>query len=152
MPKMFHNFALSQTPRCAEKSSLPIHNLLQQPLLTATTTTKPATQTRTVRTAIWRDCDMEKENSNELSLMGYSMRTNEYRYTVYFYYDRKSHITDFKSLPYSQELYDHKNETLADFTHRETFNLAIRPAYTSVINNLREKLIKFVQESISNYK
>jgi hypothetical protein len=55
---------------------------------------------------------------------------------------------DYKSLPYAQELYDHKNETLADFTHRETFNLAIRPAYTNVVNGLREKLIKYIQENI----
>lgn len=76
------------------------------------------------------------------------MRTPEYRYTAYFYYDRITERPDLETIPYEQELFDHKNETLADFTHREITNLAYRPLYATTISTLRAKLVKFIKDKV----
>lgn len=99
-----------------------------------------------MRTAIWNDCDLGRKDPKELSLMGYAMRTPEYRYIAYFHFNLTIMRPDLDRLPYAEELYDHKNETLADFTHRETFNLAVRPVYSVIIQMLRNKLVSFVRE------
>ena len=50
--------------------------------------------------------------------------------------------------PFEEELFDHKNESLADFTHRETFNLAVRPSYNSTLEKLRQKLVHFIKTKV----
>ena len=88
--------------------------------------------------------------------MGYSMRTPDYRYTAYFHYNKTSFLgtvqVDLNLLPYAQELFDHKNETLQDFTHRETLNLANKPAYAIIVNSLRTKLVNFIRKEAVFHK
>ena len=40
------------------------------------------------RFASWGECDRMSKDPNILSVMGYSMRTRDYRYTAWFHYDR----------------------------------------------------------------
>lgn len=91
-------------------------------------------------------CFSSQNPDDELSLMGYSMRTPEYRYTAYYNMLKSSDgvMPDLLRPPYEEELFDHKNETLADFTHREIVNLAYRPLYVSVIAAMRVKLAEFI--------
>jgi iduronate 2-sulfatase len=138
-----HNFALSQAVRCASLSDLPkqrLHMLHHQQ--------KPEGR-KPVRRAIWNDCDLQKEDKSKLVLLGYAMRTPEYRYVAYFHFDFASQKPDLSRAPYEEELYDHKNESLADFTHRETFNLAVRSSYNATVLSLRSKLVAFVQTKIA---
>jgi hypothetical protein len=91
-----------------------------------------------------------KRWATELSLMGYSMRTLEYRYTAYYPFNRTRLRPDLSSPePYEEELFDHKNESLSDFTHREIVNLAYKPTYAVVINNFRTKMKDFLTASFS---
>lgn len=143
IPMLAHNFALSQVVRCASLSEIPekrLHMIHQR---------NDKTETHKVtRKAIWQDCDLNKKDKSKLVLMGYSMRTPEYRYIAYFHFDSASQKPDLKRLPYEEELYDHKNESLADFTHRETFNLAVRSQYNSTIQTLRTKLVNFIETKV----
>jgi hypothetical protein len=89
----------------------------------------------------------------EITLMVYSMRTSEYRYNAYFYMNRSKHESKLKlkvdtSSVYAQELYDHKNESLSDFTKRETVNIAGKTLYASVISKLHAQLVKFIETQI----
>lgn len=142
MPALEHNFALTQIIRCIPQDAL-------------ATSTKPGSNSnggngngKIARQGRWQDCDIANKKETLFATLGYSMRTPEYRYTAYFIFNRTTQLPEIDIAPYEEELYDHKNETLADFTHRETFNLAIRPVYTSLITNLRNKLVAFIKNSI----
>eukprot|EP01038_Epipyxis_sp_PR26KG_P009841 gene9841-13236_t len=140
MPIMYHNFAISQMVRCAPKEK--VRQVQEFKAKYGKSGHKPE------RTPVWGDCDRFQTKIEEVQLMGYAIRTPEYRYIVYFNYDKLKSIVDLDSQPYAQELYDHKNETLADFTHRETYNLAIKPAYNVITNILRAKLLSFLKEKV----
>lgn len=155
MPLMKHDFALSQTVRCAPANLVPksTRDILSEVAGTQAVSTSVGTkQPKMNRAAIWNDCDINNPSKNEISLMGYGMRTPDYRYIVYFHYAKKQRRVDFNATPFAEELYDHRNETLADFTHRELSNLSIRPAYSGVIQRLRQLLIKFVKLNVPFHK
>lgn len=139
MPKFEHDFAISQVIRCAPVNQIPmrmevVHNK-----------TKGEYHQIGPRKAIWNDCgNIHQHNPKEMSLLGYSMRTLEYRYTAYYPYPRNIGRPNISSIPYEEELYDHKNETLNDFTHRELQNLAYRSVYATVVHHFRQKLAQFI--------
>lgn len=105
------------------------------------------------RSPLWTDCNVQPsalELATEISLVGYSMRTTEYRYTAYFHYNRTIQLPEVLGvnagvLPYEEELFDHRNETLSDFTHRELVNLAYRSTFEGVVMRLRKKLKEFIR-------
>jgi len=139
MPKFEHDFAISQVIRCAPIQQIPmrmevVHNK-----------TKGEYHMIGPRKAVWNDCgNIHQHNPKEMSLLGYSMRTLEYRYTAYYPYPRNIGRPNISSIPYEEELYDHKNETLNDFTHRELQNLAYRSVYATVVHHFRQKLAQFI--------
>lgn len=139
MPKFEHDFAISQVIRCAPVNQIPmrmevVHNK-----------TKGEYHQIGPRKAVWNDCgNIHQHNPKEMSLLGYSMRTLEYRYTAYYPYPRNIGRPNISSIPYEEELYDHKNETLNDFTHRELQNLAYRSVYATVVHHFRQKLAQFI--------
>jgi hypothetical protein len=142
MPLLEHNFAISQATRCAFKNAIP-----------DVVKIGGKSEKKANRKGIWTDCNVDIKENNEISLLGYSMRTPEYRYTAYFHYNRTNFLrnkieVDLINPPYQQELYDHKNETLADFTHREIINLAYKASYAVTVNQLRAKLIQFIKDKI----
>ena len=128
---------------------------------------------RLSRVAVWDDCgpapdlthgarkpkagpavlkveDEGKDNDGDdeeevVALLGYSMRTLEYRYTAYFLYNRERRRPLLDAEPYEEELFDHKNETAMDFTRREIHNLAYRSIYSGVVQRLRAKLLAFIR-------
>lgn len=84
--------------------------------------------------------------SQELVLMGYSMRTIDFRYTSYFFFDRLSQRPILNALPFDEELYDHRNDEPQDFNRLEYINLAALPEYSSVVLNHREVLIEIIKK------
>lgn len=105
------------------------------------------------RSPLWTDCNVQPsvlELATEICLVGFSMRTNEYRYTAYFHYNRTTQLPEVLGvnsgvLPYEEELFDHRNETQSDFTHRELVNLVYRPTFEGVVIRLRKKLKEFIR-------
>lgn len=146
MLRFNHNFAISQLLRCAKLRDLPLNAAYREYRKGGFSKTNK----RPERRHIWTDCDIKNSTfwPLEMSLMGYSMRTPDYRYTAYYTYDRNTETTILSTLPYDEELYDHKNETLADFTHRETVNLSEKPQYSVVLMKLREQLRNYIQNHI----
>jgi hypothetical protein len=76
------------------------------------------------------------------------MRTIDFRYTAWFHYNRVKCIPTLDVAPFEEELYDHRGETLADYTHQETINVAHKLGYETVRRNLRETLIDFIKKKV----
>lgn len=140
LPVLDQKFAISQTLRCAPKNQLEMVAVEQQDSSSGTSLHK-----KTVRKSIWVDCDKFKKDNSMLSVLGYSMRTPDYRYTAYFHYNLITNVVDVVKPPYAQELYNHKNETLKDFRHRETVNLYGKPIYDTLAKNLLHSLVQLIK-------
>jgi hypothetical protein len=140
MPRLAQDFAISQNWRCAllkdvKKEEEMFKNIDKNNDYS--------------RKTIWYDCDKTKKNvSDEMSLMGYSMRTLEFRYTAWFHYNRPLALPLLDTAPYAEELYDHRNEKPSDFTHLEIVNLVKKGGFESVIKKYREKLLHFIRTEI----
>jgi arylsulfatase A-like enzyme len=133
-------FAMSQSWRCANKERvLKNEEAFKRSI---------AQGTKPHRYSSWWDCDKTKNPPDEISVMGYSMRTSEFRYTAWFHYNRPKAIPLLDVAPFAEELYDHRGETLADFTHLETVNLVQKPGYDSTRKAFREQLITYIRKNI----
>lgn len=104
---------------------------------------------------VWQVCNRDDIHLNQIfSVMGYSIRTNGWRYNAYFPFDKKLHIPILShdigntERVYAQELYDHRGETLADFTHSELFNVVAQNKYRNVTKVLHHKLVKFLETEV----
>jgi hypothetical protein len=153
MPVLDRNYAFTQSLRCANKSLITVEEREY--------TGKPSSGSgkKVPRQSLWDDCDVEALTEGQIALIGYSLRSPDYRYTAYFYFntttvrDGKRQVSvDLLSPPFQQELFDHKNETLADFTHRELNNLAYKPSYASIVMHMRSKIIRFIQREVIFHK
>ncbi len=134
--KFDHNFAISQLNRCAYKSK-------------AQEMKKLANESpHAPRQHFWFDCERNINPPDQISLLGYSMRTIDFRYTAWFHYNRVKCIPTLDVAPFEEELYDHRGETLADYTHQETINVAHKLGYEAVRRNLRENLIDFIKKKV----
>ena len=65
-----------------------------------------------------------------------------FRYVAWVYFDKKKKIPKLKEDLLDEELYDHRKESLEDYTHRETVNVAKRPEFKDVIVRLRDRFLK----------
>jgi hypothetical protein len=152
MPKMHMDFAVSQVVRCAPKTQVldSLRAAEQARNQSEFTGQRKGHSQPYNRNAFWNDCDINNKNQkDEYAVMGYSMRTSQYRYTAYFHWNKTTERPDTVRMPFDQELYDHRNETLADFTHRETVNLARKPQFGPVLDMLRKNLADFITKKIT---
>lgn len=136
MPILDQRFAISQSLRCAEKKWLAYaeQNLTRANILE-----------KLRRAPLWNDCDITKHDADIVSLLGYAMRTPEYRYIAYFYFDLKYFRVDLTREPYAEELYDHHFEKASSFTHQETVNVITRPKYRQDADQLLQSLKDFIK-------
>ena len=137
-------FAISQSWRCSPKKiALDNQNNVQG--FNFSDTAKLAKRKRQSK---WLDCDKTKSPQNEMSLMGYSLRTPTYRYTAWYLFDREKAQPKIDEPPFEEEFYDHRNETLEDFTHREYSNLVFKPSVQHVVKRAREQLTSFIRTEV----
>lgn len=71
----------------------------------------------------------------DIKIMGYSIRTDRYRYTEWIEFDNVRFKGNWSNV-YGIELYDHLIDS------KETLNLADRPQLNYTIQMLRSKLMK----------
>ena len=71
--------------------------------------------------------------------MGYSIRSKEFRYTVWVAWDNKQ--TDVSKVV-ARELYDYTNDPL------ETVNLIDSPAYTDAVNQMESYWEEYIKTRI----
>lgn len=128
------SFAISQMWKCAKKQYLHLD---------------PRKTPLSPGIRMWADCDMNNQDTKaELSLMGYSMRTIDFRYTAWVAFNRKTLLPEWQKVLYAEELYDHRREQLGDDYIHEMVNVAPRIEYRKILRYYRERLIKFIQEKL----
>ena len=135
MPTLNQSFAMSQTWRCSK---------------TASANLDPRTNS-SVRGEFmqWDICDaLVTSMTDEVSVMGYSMRTLDFRYTQYIPFHRLKRIPLFDEPIYAEELYDHRDDVLGDLGRRELVNLALESEYSSVLVSHRNTLRNFLYNEI----
>jgi hypothetical protein len=147
-------FAVTQVTRCADRSTYSLAQAL--PLGSAA---RVQSESR-----MWHTCLDEKEASDDIvALLGYSLRTNAFRYTAYFRFDltprdvilvssrgaiaggekndvlyRRAENVVF------QELYDHRADATTPLVERETINVADVLEYASVVEEMYLMVIDFI--------
>lgn len=76
----------------------------------------------------------DRPKLNEISVMGYSIRTKRYRYTEWIKFNNTNFTPDWLEI-YGKELYDHMIDP------EENLNLASRPQLHFVTNSLHKQLV-----------
>eukprot|EP00596_Hydrurales_sp_CCMP1899_P000485 CAMPEP_0119043528 /NCGR_PEP_ID=MMETSP1177-20130426/23099_1 /TAXON_ID=2985 /ORGANISM="Ochromonas sp, Strain CCMP1899" /LENGTH=555 /DNA_ID=CAMNT_0007011825 /DNA_START=312 /DNA_END=1979 /DNA_ORIENTATION=+ len=135
MPTLNHTFALSQTWRCAPKDKA---------LRDQRVDLGAAEGLRQ-----WDACSVDKiDHWTETSVMGYSMRTLDFRYTMYIPFLRPHRIPIFEEPIFAEELYDHRGDKLSDLGHKEIVNLAKDPKFRTVLEIYRRDLRSFLYNEV----
>ena len=83
-----------------------------------------------------------------MSVMGYTFRWAAFRYTVWLHWDRVLNVPQLSVPVHAEELYDHRDETLQNFTHLELVNLVQRPEFREVAKKLRGKAFQFLRDEV----
>jgi iduronate 2-sulfatase len=145
-----HGFGLSQTIRCALKKDMYID-------------LRRAVSSNQGPDAIWKDCNLSNKTSaiieEEVMLMGYSLRTSEYRYNLWLYWDRIHLLPDWEQGIFEEELYDHRSHGEGELGRHEVFNLAADMTdsdgtnigfsiYKEALLEQRRHLLHFLQSQI----
>jgi len=90
----------------------------------------------------WFMNNCEQVPSHNISFMGYTMRSAEYRYTMWFRWDKASCVALWDDPLDGEELYSHEGHTdPGDFDDYENENLAAEPAYAGVVARHRKLLL-----------
>lgn len=97
----------------------------------------------------WFDCDLyNTTRTSELSLMGYSMRTVDFRYTAWVPFDRTWLYPQWDQSIYAEELYDHRGEQLGDDYSYELENQVSKASYSQVLSKFRRKLVDHLHQNV----
>ena len=137
MPYLNHTFSITQTWRCSD--------------LEASKKDPRKDITVSVNHHPWDCCNLDtkaKDFSNIVSVMGYGMRTVDFRYNAYIHVLRPHRIPDFSKPLYGEELYDHRGDKEGDLGTKETINLAYDPLFESIVTEYREKLRHFLYNEV----
>jgi len=139
MPTLSRSFAVSQSWRCAPKDLLKRRN------------EKPDEGRNDI--SPWFECNRAESKDpamrdSQVSVMGYSFRSAEFRYTLWLHFDRVKNIPEYGAPPYAEELYDHRGEMLSNFTHMELVNVVKHPDYLTIAQNLKAKALHFIQHEV----
>ena len=133
MPVMNQTFALSQTWRCSRKENARIDSRVDS--------TVSQDEIR------WDVCSIDV-NDDETSLMGYSMRSLDFRYTMYVPFARPQMLPMWDLPIFSEELYDHRKGYLGDLGHFETVNLASDKNYLTLLEKHRKIMRDFLWNEV----
>lgn len=90
-------------------------------------------------------CTGPKSWRNQIKAMGYSIRTDQWRYTVYLPFNTTYFVGDFSKTPLASELYDHRGNAsvVYDFdADGECKNVISDPQFNNVVQDLHSKLQK----------
>ena len=145
------NFAISQTWRCGNRAQ--IMKAIERHKQFVDVADAMHYQRNS---ALWTACDQVNVQpqtlKNEITAMGYTMRTPYFRYVVWVEFDKYHmkpvHLMNSSSFMLDEELYDHRKEMLGDFTHREVVNVARKEEYWPNLLRLRERMFEFLSKEV----
>lgn len=83
-----------------------------------------------------------RTDKHKYTVMGYSVRTDQWRYTVWLRWDGTRLQGDFDSSPVGVELYSHQGDTDFDFDKFENENLADQAKYDTIIKKMHGIAVK----------
>jgi arylsulfatase A-like enzyme len=86
-----------------------------------------------------KPADVKTLGYTDGKLMGYSLRTDKYRYTIWFNNSFRSNQPYAESRIYAKELYDYVNDPL------EKVNVANDKSYQKIENDLNQKMIGYLK-------
>jgi arylsulfatase A-like enzyme len=140
MPHLNRTFAITQTWRCA-----PLSDHLKDP--------RKSGELGNVQRDFkpWDCCNVDDKPdwiAKQVSVMGYAMRTPDYRYVMYIHVLRPHRLPQFDKPLYAEELYDHRGDTESDLGKRELVNLASEPAFQDVVKAHRAQLMAFLYNEV----
>jgi len=135
------NFAVTQMWNCAEDKNVEVEREIRE----RNSDESPSKVKRLSNT--WIACDHRPDNT-QYSVMGYSIRTPEWRYTAHIHFDKKRLVPYYKKELFDEELYDHRGEKLNDYTHQELENLAYDEEHRNLVTTLRETLYNFLKSEV----
>lgn len=167
------DFALSQMWRCASEKQV---MQMEEPY----TGKLRGSQKHAMSKNFWNDCDMTPPKQGEIqdfSVMGYSMRTLNYRYTAWVRFNLTTLTPEWSkdftetengpgdlgnyvvavdgttvSLPTQgivyEELYDHVGDTVAHYTLKEYENIARNVEMSDVLVALRRRLLTYLKRHV----
>ena len=160
MPLHRHQFALSQIWRCSPKvlTHLDARNESDRKSITAWF----MAHRKENRVIQFLDCDLRNSSQaiqrEEDSFMGYSMRTKEFRYTLWIPFDRASMTPQWDDRStgrnstigvFAEELFDHRGETLArELGTKELVNLAGNANFALIKYFHRQRLLDFLRSRV----
>ena len=101
----------------------------------------------------WFECsrgDNRKpfKRDEQVSVMGYSFRDATARYTIWLHWDRVKNLPQLSVPPFAEELYDHRGETLQNFTHLEMVNVVHKPEFADMARRLKARAIRFLERDV----
>jgi hypothetical protein len=135
MPNLNRDFSVSQTWRCADKQ-LAFED-------SRTNNTLPSDLQQ------WHACDVDKNNvSTKISVMGYSMRTLDFRYTMYIPFLNPQRIPVFDVPIFAEELYDHRGDISNDLRYKELINLVSDSNYSTILQKYRKNMRRFLWKEV----
>lgn len=88
----------------------------------------------------WKDNWCELVDRSMIPWMGYSMRTDRWRYTEWAAWDGKKLKPDWSKPLAGRELYDHEGDDGTDYDAFENKNLAEDPKYKKIVKQLSSQL------------
>ena len=138
MPYFQHNIAITQAWRCAS-----IEESKRDPRFDFTV---PRNHNP------WNICLRKQVGKlhKRVKVMGYSLRSKEYRYTAYIHFKFKlpNIILDFDQPIYAEEFYDHREDKEDDLGKKELINLANDKSYKNIIIQYRIVLYEFLYNEV----
>jgi hypothetical protein len=99
---------------------------------------------------VWFDCKTSNRSiTDQIMIMGYSMRTISYRYTVWLECNYALLSPDWTKPIFDEELYLHTPfETGDDYGKLEIENVAYHNDYRKLLMNSRQELLHFIKNDI----
>ena len=141
MPSLQRDFAISQSWRCAQLNEIGLKYSSNGSIVSYD-----------FRLNNWKDCSRDDNDieywKTQLSIMGYSMRTVDFRYTAWLPFNRSVMAVSWDQPVFDEELYDHRGKGPGDFTHQELINLSREPAFAKVLLWHRNRLTEFLRTDI----
>ena len=134
MPTLNQTFAISQSWRCSSNANALLDSRIDDSL--------SQNQVR------WDVCALHKNDTTETSVMGYSMRTLEFRYTMYIHFIRMERIPAWDAPIFAEELYDHRDGYLGDLGHMETVNVATDIKFKDILEKYRGDMRDFLWHEV----
>ena len=134
MPSLNRTFAISQSWRCSSSPEALLDSRVD-----------PSISQNHVR---WDACNSEGDDSTETSVMGYSMRTLDFRYTMYIPFSRPARVPVWNASIFAEELYDHRDGYLGDLGHKETVNVATDIKFKGILEKYRGEMRDFLWHEV----